>query len=347
MKNNEKLDFADEMANYRDSFISYNKIADKSINTINTYRNCLDGFVEFCYENNDVISFNNLSQKHITDYFIWLDDLYRKKQHKKSATRAKSISSSTKINYLTILKIFFKYITNNNDKLIDLEKILDNYKIAKKKTSKLENFMKESERDKILDYIENKLVKKTEYRYIKNYRNSLLIKLMLKSGLRISEALNLKFCDFQESDDGEFYDINILAKGGEYQTAYIPKSHIEDDFERLSSIYPPESYIFTNKNGDKPISRQCVYTLLERIYRKCGIVNKRGCHILRHSFAMNMVEKNTNLGVIQKALRHKKIQTTMIYADATGDMVKKEMRRIEHTKQTMDDVTQTEEAAKI
>jgi site-specific recombinase, phage integrase family len=329
MKNNEKLDFADEMANYRDSFISYNKIADKSINTINTYRNCLDGFVEFCYENNDVISFNNLSQKHITDYFIWLDDLYRKKQHKKSATRAKSISSSTKISYLTILKIFFKYITNNNDKLIDLEKILDNYKIAKKKTSKLENFMKESERDKILDYVENRLVKKPEYRYNKNYRDSLLIKLMLKSGLRISEALNLKFCDFQESDDGEFYDINILAKGGEYQTAYIAKSYINADFKRLLSMNLPENYIFTSGCSDKPISRQNVYSLLARIYRKCGIVNKRGCHILRHSFAMNMVEKNTNLGVIQKALRHKKIQTTMIYADATGDMVKKEMRRIE------------------
>ena len=329
MKNNEKLDFADEIANYRDSFISYNKIADKSINTINTYGNCLDGFVEFCYENNDVISFNNLSQKHITDYFIWLDDLYRKKQHKKSATRTKSISSSTKISYLTILKIFFKYITNNNDKLIDLEKILDGYKIAKKKVNKFENFMKESERDKILDYVENRLVKKPEYRYNKNYRDSLLIKLMLKSGLRISEALNLKFCDFQESDDGEFYDINILAKGGEYQTAYIAKSYIKVDFERLLSINLPENYIFTSGCSDKPISRQNVYSLLARIYRKCGIVNKRGCHILRHSFAMNMVEKNTNLGVIQKALRHKKIQTTMIYADATGDMVKKEMRRIE------------------
>ena len=329
MKNNEKLDFADEMANYRDSFISYNKIADKSINTINTYRNCLDGFVEFCYENNDVISFSNLSQKHITDYFIWLDELYKKKQKKKAINKSKSISSSTKISYLTILKIFFKYITNNNDKLIDLEKILDNYKIAKKKVNKFENFMKEGERDKILDYVENRLVKKPEYRYNKNYRDSLLIKLMLKSGLRISEALNLKFCDFQESDDGEFYDINILAKGGEYQTAYIPKSHIKDDFERLLSINLPENYIFTSGCSDKPISRQNVYSLLARIYRKCGIVNKRGCHILRHSFAMNMVEKNTNLGVIQKALRHKKIQTTMIYADATGDMVKKEMRRIE------------------
>ena len=332
MKNNEKLDFADEMEKYKDSFISYNKIADKSINTINTYKNCLNGFVEFCYENNDVISFSNLNQKHITDYFIWLDDLYRKKQNRKSFTRAKSISSSTKISYLTILKIFFKYITNNNDKLIDLEKILDNYKIAKKKTSKLENFMKESERDKILDYVENRLVKKPEYRYNKNYRDSLLIKLMLKSGLRISEALNLKFSDFQESDDGEFYDINILAKGGEYQTAYIPKSHIKADFERLLSINLPENYIFTSGCSDKPISRQNVYSLLARIYRKCGIVNKRGCHILRHSFAMNMVEKNTNLGVIQKALRHKKIQTTMIYAHATGDMVKKEMRRIENKK---------------
>ena len=53
------------------------------------------------------------------------------------------------------------------------------------------------------------------------------------------------------------------------------------------------------------------------------------------------------LGVIQKALRHKKIQTTMIYADATGDMVKKEMRRIEQQKQTMSDINRTEEVAKI
>lgn len=328
MKIEKKTDFADEMANYRDSFISYNKIADKSINTINTYKNCLDGFIEFCYENNDVITFNNLSQRHITDYFIWLDELNKKKQRRKVINKYKGISSSTKLSYLTIIKVFFKYITKNNENLIDLERILDNYKIAKKKSVKLENFMRESEREKILDYVENKLKKEYEYKHNRNFRNSLLVKLMLKSGLRISEALNLRFCDFQESDDGEFYDINILAKGGEYQTAYIAKSYIKADFERLSSINVPDNYIFTSDRDDKPISRQSVYALLAKIYRKCGITNKRGCHILRHSFAMNMVEKNTNLGVIQKALRHKKIQTTMIYADATGDMVKKELKKI-------------------
>ena len=137
MKIEKKTDFADEMANYRDSFISYNKISDKSINTINTYKNCLDGFIEFCYENNDTITFNNLSQRHITDYFIWLDELNKKKQRKKTINKYKGISSSTKLSYLTIIKVFFKYITKNNENLIDLERILDNYKIAKKKSVKL------------------------------------------------------------------------------------------------------------------------------------------------------------------------------------------------------------------
>lgn len=332
MKSDEEIEFANEMADYLDSFISYNKIANKSANTINTYRNCLNGFIEFCYENNESISFKNFSQKYITDYFLWLEASFRKRCRKNSRNEDQGLSSSTKLNYLTILKIFFKFIAKNSEKFADLDKTLESYKISKKKTNKFENFMKESERDKILDYVENKLVKKYEYRYNKNFRNSLLIKLMLKSGLRISEALNLRFCDFQESDDREFYDIKILAKGGEYQTAYISKSYIKADFERLSSINSPKNFVFTNGYSDKPISRQSVYVLLASIYRRCGIENKRGCHILRHSFAMNMVENNTNLGVIQKALRHKNIQTTMIYADATGDMVKKEMKRIENTK---------------
>lgn len=37
----------------------------------------------------------------------------------------------------------------------------------------------------------------------------------------------------------------------------------------------------------------------------------------------------------------------MIYADATGDMVKKEMRRIEQQRQTMNDINRTEEVAKF
>ncbi|MFL1706610.1 tyrosine-type recombinase/integrase [Campylobacter sp. MOP7] len=324
MQSNKKMDFADEMSMYRDNFISYNNIADKSINTINTYKNCLDSFVEFCYENNDELSFKTLQQKDITNYFIYLDNLYKKKQHNTTQNKKKSISTSTKAHYITILKIFFKYITNNNHNFIDLEKILSTYKITKKKQHKFENFMTREERDKILLFLAQALNKNKNF---KNMRNSLLIKLMLQSGLRISEALSLKFSDFSKSDDGEFYDITILAKGGEYQTAFIASDLIDRELHFLFSSKIGD-YIFTNGVNDTPITRQNAYELLARIYRKCGIVGKRGCHILRHSFAMNFVEKNTNLGIIQKALRHKKIQTTMIYADPTSEMVKKEMKRI-------------------
>lgn len=324
MKKQQISDFVEEMEKYKRNFIAYNKISNKSINTINTYENCLNSFLEYCYENNGELSFDNLQKSNITDYFIWLDELYIKKHKKKSIIVNNGVSISTKINYLTILKIFFKYITENNNKLLDLENILYNYKIKNKKSNKLDNFMKESERERILDFI-NEMIKNNRY---KDYRNSLLIKLMLKSGLRISEVLNLKFSDFQLSEDNEFYDINILAKGGEYQTAYILKDYVFDEFMYLLKHSSSQNYIFTDGVNNKPITRQNVYALLKRIYRKCGIMTKQGCHILRHSFAMNLVEKNTNLGVIQTALRHKKIQTTMIYAQANGDMVKKEMKRV-------------------
>ena len=40
-----------------------------------------------------------------------------------------------------------------------------------------------------------------------------------------------------------------------------------------------------------------------------------------------MMAKDVNLGVIQKALRHKNINTTMIYADGTPEMIKEALKK--------------------
>lgn len=45
---------------------------------------------------------------------------------------------------------------------------------------------------------------------------------MLYGGLRISEALNVKLCDFEEVDD-EILKISIIGKGGKEQFAFIIK----------------------------------------------------------------------------------------------------------------------------
>jgi site-specific recombinase XerD len=43
-------------------------------------------------------------------------------------------------------------------------------------------------------------------------------------------------------------------------------------------------------------------------------INKKGVHILRHTFAKTLVAKNVNLSTIKDLLGHENISTTMIYA---------------------------------
>ena len=42
---------------------------------------------------------------------------------------------------------------------------------------------------------------------------------------------------------------------------------------------------------------------------------------------MSLMVKDINLGVVQKALRHKNINTTMIYADGTPEMIQETLRK--------------------
>ena len=43
-------------------------------------------------------------------------------------------------------------------------------------------------------------------------------------------------------------------------------------------------------------------------------IQKRGVHMLRHSFGKHLVQKNINLSTIKALMGHENIQTTMIYA---------------------------------
>ena len=135
--------------------------------------------------------------------------------------------------------------------------------------------MNENERKAILSQAERELIKNPERKNKKEYRNSLLVKLVLKSGLRLNEVLPLRFCDFQESGEKDFYAVSIKIKEDEYEKICIAKSIAEEDFEILSTFYNPEDYIFSSGKGDKPMAVESGYNILNKAYQKCGIDNIR------------------------------------------------------------------------
>lgn len=303
----EKDDISKDVIRWLKPFLQYITGQNYSINTINSYKQQIMVFSDFCEEISQEVSLQTIKPMHISYFFAWLDEKI-------------SAKNNTKASYLRTLKSFFNFITRNNNELVDFDYLFKNLKLKLKKGEKKEvNYLNSLQTTRILEFLDKNIQKKADYM---SNRNSLLIKLLFGAGLRISEALNLKLCDFfTNSDNDEFFELNILAKGGEIQSAYILKDFIKNEMDYIKKVINIDEYVFLTVHNTR-LNRITAYTILKNIYIKSGVFNKTGCHILRHSFAMDLMSKDINLGVIQKALRHKKINTTMIYAEGSPEMIK-------------------------
>ncbi|MDA3053338.1 tyrosine-type recombinase/integrase [Campylobacter sp. JMF_01 NE2] len=317
---NGKFDnFLDSVDFWINSFLIEITAKNYSKNTISLYKRQILKFSDFLYENYDNYEWKtliDLKQMHLYAFFVWLEeDIFKNTKE--------IIKNSTKKSYYRVISVFFRFINRNNDNLWDFDYLFQGFKLkVKKDTKKSVNFIQSDDITKILNYLEKKMNENPSYM---NYRNSLLVKLMCKAGLRVSEALNLKLKDIEECED-DCYELSILAKGGNIQTAFIAKAYIESEMQYLEAILKSDDYVFLTHNGTR-LTRENVYKTLDNVYKN-SLVKARGCHILRHSFAVEMVQNNTNLIVIQKALRHKKLDTTLIYAEADNRIVRKEVARL-------------------
>ncbi len=88
--------------------------------------------------------------------------------------------------------------------------------ITGSKGAKLPEFMNEDELKKFLEAIENSDFKNN------TIRNKLIIKIIIFTGIRVSEAINIKLKDI--SEENELYIIRIRAKGNKYRVVMIKKN---------------------------------------------------------------------------------------------------------------------------
>ena len=95
-------------------------------------------------------------------------------------------------------------------------------------------------------------------------------------------------------------------------------------------------FIFINRFGGvqhqgtlnkalRRIIRDCNYEVLDKEQKSPVLLPKFSCHSLRHTFTTRMCEAGVNVKVIQDALGHTDVSTTLnIYTDVT-----KELKRVE------------------
>lgn len=149
---------------------------------------------------------------------------------------------------------------------------------------------------------------------IKNGKHRLMIALMFGAGLRVSEVVGIKIKDVQI--DRAALDIKN-SKNKTDRVTILPKVLIEP-----LTIYmhqkKADDYLFSS-NMKPQYSIRTVQTIFKRALIKSGIPVDAGSHILRHSFATNLLENGINILIIKDLLGHKSVKTTMIYTHVSDN----------------------------
>lgn len=143
----------------------------------------------------------------------------------------------------------------------------------------------------------------------KNLKHRALLMTIYASGLRVSEAANLKVTDIDSKNMQIFVD---QGKGKKDRYTILSKSNLEV-LRKYWKRYQPKTYLFPGENPEGPISVRSIQKVFAAAKEKAGIKKKASVHTLRHSFATHLLDAGTDICYIQKLLGHTDINTTTIY----------------------------------
>ncbi|ELC8360886.1 tyrosine-type recombinase/integrase [Clostridium perfringens] len=155
-------------------------------------------------------------------------------------------------------------------------------------------------------------------RYFNSRRNKVMIELFLCSGMRLSEILNLKW-----------KDINLMSgqlkvvqgKGSKDRILWINEEmlNILRNWKiEQSNKYGVVDLVFCSRNK-KRLDDKGIRKMIETYSIKAGINKHITPHTLRHTYATDLLRETKNIRLVQKALGHSDLSTTMIYTHIVDD----------------------------
>ncbi|MFW5800114.1 MAG: tyrosine-type recombinase/integrase [Spirochaetota bacterium] len=181
------------------------------------------------------------------------------------------------------------------------------------------------------------LLEQPNPRYPTGQRNYTMIKLMLNTGLRLSETTNLKW----KHIDLMVSKIMVReGKGAKDRTLPVGETIIDmlqdwrerqvEELQKRGINKKPE-YVFTTLKGGQ-VSGRYVRKMVKRYANKAEINKDISPHTLRHTFATDYYRDTNNIRKVQKYLGHADISTTMIYTHIVDSDQEESIRNFHNKK---------------
>jgi integrase/recombinase XerC len=153
-------------------------------------------------------------------------------------------------------------------------------------------------------------VAKTEPAKRQAIRDHCILIVLLNTGLRVSELINLEMMDIILTDrKGE---LRVRAGKGEKQRVLPLNNSVRKSLKAWFDVRPETDLqnVFITQRG--AIKARAVQSLLEDL-GKSARISKMTPHMARHSFAKNLVNSGVSLEKVAMLLGHSSLDTTMVY----------------------------------
>jgi site-specific recombinase XerD len=282
----------------RREFLEHTEIEKgRSIKTIENYDRYLTRFFEY----SKITKPTDITEEGIRAYRLWLNRQVA--DPKTSAT----LKRRTQNYYLIALRAFLKFLRKRGVKTVEPETI----ELAK---------VPQRELDLITDAELQRLLDAPRGTSEAALRDTALLSTLFSTGLRVSELVSLP-ADIDLTRD----EVSVRGKGEKVRVVFLSQRSKTDIASYLKVRKSMSEALFvgaarsgrnSTKTAERITTRQ-VQRLVKQYATKAGITRTVTPHMVRHSFATDLLHNGADIRSVQALLGHANINTTQIYTHVT------------------------------
>ena len=293
----------------KQEFLEYLEIEKgRSLKTVQNYDRYLSRFIDFT----KIKKVGDITDENVRKFCLWLN-----RQESGATTEGvkDTLKKKTQNYYLIALRAFLKFLRKREIDSLSPERI---------------ELAKTSERS--LDLISSddlgRLLSSPDETDVKSLRDKAILELLFSTGLRVSEL-----CALNNDIDLSKDELSVRGKGDKIRVVFLSNSAKKAVRNYLDKREDMDEALFIQfgKNASRADSLRLTPRSVERIVKfyavKAGISKKVTPHVVRHSFATDLLESGADLRSVQALLGHANIATTQVYTHVTD----KHLREIHKT----------------
>lgn len=296
---------AASLKDLKTQFLEYLEIEKgRSIKTVENYDRYLSRFLA----HTKVVSPGQLTEPNVREFRLWLN---------RQPGTTGDMKKKTQNYYLIALRAFLKYLRKQGIESLSPERI----ELAKVGGRDLD-LITQNELDR--------LMKMPSGDDLVSLRDKAMLELLFSTGLRVSELCSLN-ADLDLTRD----EFSVRGKGDKVRVVFLSPSaktavaaYLKARGDMSDALFVSYGLGGPKKSKDlQRISPRSVERMVKQYAVKAGITRKVTPHVIRHSFATDLLENGADLRSVQALLGHANIATTQVYTHVTD----KHLREVHKT----------------